>query len=957
MKQVGENIKEIFKNARGIYIRDMKGILHDPVAAIVVLGLIVLPSLYAWVNIIACWDPYGNTSGINVAVVNLDQGVELNGEYINAGDSIVGNLRENHSIGWQFVDMDDAEYGLTHSRYYAMLEIPENFSAQLVDVLNGDLKKPEIIYRVNEKSNAIAPKITDTGAKTVTNQVTQSIIEVVDQAAFSVGNEVGDTMDSNKDKITQLRDIIVAVNQNFNDIEAGMTDAQQGLITVNELLLAVSDSLPSIKNGMADLEDFSARGNEMLNEAEAIKIQSVDYLDGKFEEVLALNDQLQSFVGEAQSETADIQKLQDKIPDIQEVAGKLQGALGEFIAILGKYEDKGVDYDKIITQMEQADQVLAQMSQALEVIKNDPEEVKRVLLLAYTTSGKAIDNQLKNLEDISTAAQEDLSITLPAVLDMIEQSAQNGISGDIDHEMLIQELTNEQRQLLPYRAKYPQMSIDALYDDLSMALQSAQAGDDSAALLGYLNTTVADSAVIRSEIPDQQLRTDAEIATAQAKLQEAQRVNQDNLIRVEAMTPEEIAANFQQLQDELTNLQGMVSEAEGLVKKLQDKGITVGAIISELQVIDHELSNARSMLTRLDGTMTDGLQLADEAIALVQTTGQEVEKAIADMRGAYNERWDAAVEGMLGDLKGSLNELDHVLVNANDALPKLDELMIQGTEASEKSQQLLDEVNVKLPQARADIAKASSAMSKLTDENLEFLIGVLGSDADAMSDYFSGPVELKEERLYHLDNYGSAMTPFYTVLALWVGCLLLSAMLTVEAEPLVVGQKLRMVEIYFGKMMTFMTLTLLQSLVVALGDKYLLGVTVTNLPLFIAFCLFTSVVFTLIVYTIVSLLETIGKAICVVLLVLQLAGAGGTFPVEVMPMFYQVMQPYLPFTYAIGALREAISGPMLDNVLLDFGMLCLFGAIGLLLGLTLKKPLHPLISWFMRKFKESSISE
>lgn len=182
-------------------------------------------------------------------------------------------------------------------------------------------------------------------------------------------------------------------------------------------------------------------------------------------------------------------------------------------------------------------------------------------------------------------------------------------------------------------------------------------------------------------------------------------------------------------------------------------------------------------------------------------------------------------------------------------------------------------------------------------------------------------------------------------------------MLSVEAEPLVPGKKLRLVEVYFGKMMTFMLLTMLQSLVVALGDKYVLGIMVTNLPLFLVSCLFTSFIFTLIVYTLVSLLETIGKAICVVFLVLQLAGAGGTFPVEVMPQFYQVMQPYLPFTYAIGALREAVAGPLWDNVAHDYVVLLGFGLLFLAIGLLLKKPLHPLISWFMKKFKSSCISE
>ena len=107
----------------------------------------------------------------------------------------------------------------------------------------------------------------------------------------------------------------------------------------------------------------------------------------------------------------------------------------------------------------------------------------------------------------------------------------------------------------------------------------------------------------------------------------------------------------------------------------------------------------------------------------------------------------------------------------------------------------------------------------------------------------------------------------------------------------------------------------------------------------------------------VSVLGNVGKAVCVILLVFQIAGAGGTFPVEVMPKFYQVLQPYLPFTYAIGAMREAISGPVAENLLFDFWHLLLFGLLGLAIGVLLKKPVRPLLEWFNAKFKESGLSE
>ena len=201
------------------------------------------------------------------------------------------------------------------------------------------------------------------------------------------------------------------------------------------------------------------------------------------------------------------------------------------------------------------------------------------------------------------------------------------------------------------------------------------------------------------------------------------------------------------------------------------------------------------------------------------------------------------------------------------------------------------------------------------------------------------------------------MAPFYTILALWVGCLLLSALLTTEALPVLPNRENTVMEEYFGKMLTFLTLSIGQAMIVSLGDKFLLGVTVSSLKIFLGFSIITAIVFVLLVYSLVSVFGSIGKAMAVVLLVLQIAGSGGTYPVEVMPKFYQVIQPYLPFTYAIGAMREAISGPVPENLIYDFWHLILFGGFGLLVGIMLKQIVRPLLEKFNKKFRESGLGE
>ncbi len=140
------------KKAFKIFLRDLRNIVKHPAALIIVIGLSFIPSLYAWINIKACWDPYANTGNLPIAVVNKDEGMMVKGKYTNVGDGIVKNLKTNKKIGWVFVDEWQGNYGLNEGKYYALIEIPSNFTRGLTSLTTTDPQKPNIIYRVNEKA-------------------------------------------------------------------------------------------------------------------------------------------------------------------------------------------------------------------------------------------------------------------------------------------------------------------------------------------------------------------------------------------------------------------------------------------------------------------------------------------------------------------------------------------------------------------------------------------------------------------------------------------------------------------------------------------------------------------------------------------------------------------------------------------------------------------------------------
>ena len=236
------------KNIIKIFIRDIKSIIKNWVALIIILGLMILPSLYAWFNIRASWDPYGNTGGIKVAIVNNDKGGNLQDKFINVGDELVTKLKENSNLGWEFVSEEEGNNGVHKGKYYATIIIPEEFTSETLSIINNNIKRPTLIYRVNEKSNAIAPKITDKGITTIKSQVDSNIIETVDGLIFMVFNEMGESIEGSKDKILKLINGVIDLNNKVPEIENIINEIYNGSSSAENLISKAKENLPLLQD-------------------------------------------------------------------------------------------------------------------------------------------------------------------------------------------------------------------------------------------------------------------------------------------------------------------------------------------------------------------------------------------------------------------------------------------------------------------------------------------------------------------------------------------------------------------------------------------------------------------------------------------------------------------------------------------------------------------------------------
>ena len=207
-------MKQIFE----IFKSDIKEIFRKVSTWIVILGLIFLPSMYAWPNILASWDPYSHTNNIKVAVISEDEGATVEGKNINLGENLITNLKGNKNLNWQFVSSkQQAEDGVKIGDYYASIVIPKSFSSDITSITRGELKKATIEYTVNEKINAISPKITNSGASALANNIAKNFVEVANGVIFEKLHDAGIKLEENLPTIEQVKGKINHLNDNFTN--------------------------------------------------------------------------------------------------------------------------------------------------------------------------------------------------------------------------------------------------------------------------------------------------------------------------------------------------------------------------------------------------------------------------------------------------------------------------------------------------------------------------------------------------------------------------------------------------------------------------------------------------------------------------------------------------------------------------------------------------------------------
>src|SRR5690625_834582 len=709
------------KNIWNIYKLDLKNIVTNFVVAILIGGLVILPSLYAWLNIKASWDPYAQTDQIPIGVVNEDVGAVIRDKQVNVGDELVETLKENTDFNWNFVNrqtaIDEVEYG----NYYAVIVVPSNFSETLGTVITDQPTKAEIEYYVNEKINAVAPKITDKGASVIVEQISSQFISTVNGIIFEMFNDIG------------------------IELEANLPDIQQ----FEEYIFTIEKELPSIHQLLTETKDDANKADEIMNKANKLMPEAKEMVSSGISTV----DSIVALLDEAE------QSLHNLAPKINE-------------------------------ELETIQSTFANLQQKLE-----------------TLDQLSVDEQIQKINDLNAQLNDSIQY--------------------------LDEMENTLKQI--------QESMEVENNDMQYVIEEIEA------LKGLFTT----------------------------------------------------------MQTELTT----ISEY----------------LINNEESINENLEHVKGSIT------TENLD------TFVKTYKEKIEPAVLN-EVAKGKKKIQQTKNMLNEVSGTIPEIERLLESTSTHL--------------HEGQGMLDSVLNQFPYVHDKVKEVANEIRRIqSDADVHDIIQLLQNDPEKERGFFAEPVVLNKNEIFPIPNYGTGMTPFYTVLALWVGALLLISLLSTDVSDI---SNLHSREVYIGRLLTFMTIGLLQTFIVTSGDILLVGVSVSSPIWFILFGLFISLIFMTIVYTVVSVFGDVGKAIAIVLLVLQISSSGGTYPVVLLPGFFQAINPFLPFTYAVDLMREAVGGIIWGRALKDILILLLFGCIFITGGIFLKGPINKQMNKLM-KSKDSRL--
>ena len=379
------------------------------------------------------------------------------------------------------------------------------------------------------------------------------------------------------------------------------------------------------------------------------------------------------------------------------------------------------------------------------------------------------------------------------------------------------------------------------------------------------------------------------------------------------------------LKSDLEGLLALFPESKDSASVMALRAV-LSAMISDVDTLTNALSNPTAIPAIMDELKKmSQTSLSDSVNSLISTIDRTID----------------LMEPLMKSMSSMLNGMSPVLDSADNTVSELDSSLLQMQAVFRGAADKID-----------DIIKRVEEVSE--GDRLALLIDLLGGDPEAYAKFFSSLVEVEVEEVYSVASYGAAMAPFYSVLAIWVGGVILVSILKTHIDRKKYPEATE-AQAFFGRFLLFFLIGQMQAAVIVAGDIFLLGCQPVHPWMMWFSAAVTSFVFVLLIYALTISFGDVGKAIVVVVMVLQIAGSSGSYPIEILPPVFGKIYRFFPFPHAINAMREALCGTYRHDFAFYLAYLLIFAAVGLAIGLLIRKPFLGMNRFVSEKIEETEV--
>lgn len=946
--------------------KEFQKIWANKLLFVTVIVAMCLPILYASIFLKSIWDPYGRINHLPVAVVNLDQPTTLEGNKVDVGDRLVKELKSNDDLDWHFVSAKKAQEGLKDRKYYMIVKIPKNFSENAASVLDTDPEKMDLTYETNGGLNFLGEVISENAMTQLKAQVSESVTKSYADVIIKMVKTVGDGMEQAADGATKLADGSKQVADGIATVQGKVPELSSGVKQLDDGGKQLADGVKQYTDGAGQAakgSDQLAAGLQQLNGKVPTLVGGVNQLadGGK-----ALNTGVNQYTAGVKQVYLGSNQLVDglkvlsyKVPGLVDGVNKLVGGGNQFVDGLNAYT-AGVAQasdgsSQLATGLQTMQGQLPALANGINQLAEGSKQLADQLQAGTSQFGEEQATQLRSYVNGVQQYINTINAVLPTLnnlpLDQLGQLKGQFVTVQADLQSAGASLAAAGQTLQTSPAQVASNVVSQLPTDANgnvtvpaqqlaqligqqVGANNQQIGAQVTAAgnsLQNVGATLTQVGQLMNNLPSVDTSKIGELSTATSQLAANtdqataglnKLINGTLTVKKEAVPgAEKIAGGLAQVQSQLPTLNGGVSQLVDGSKALDSGLATLNSKSGELTGGANQIVGGMKAMQSQLPTLTDGVkQLVaggsqlNGGLNLLNAKSAELGSGSGQLSAGLNQ-----MQGQLPALASGANQLADGSKQLNAGMKKLTANSAKLNSGASQLSDGLNTLNGQIPALADGVNKLADGSTQVKDGNKE-LADKLGEASDKLTDVkltnntakmIAAPTKTKQEKYSDVPNYGHALAPYFMSVSLFVGCLVFNFVYPIRK---IADRKNSNATQWFMSKLTVGFITSSMMALIIGTVMRMIGLEVAQPMNFYMTLLVTAWLFMFMIMFLAMSFDNPGRFIAVLFLVMQLGSSGGVFPMPLISKFYNVLNPFMPMTYSIYSLRQAISTGLGDEL-------------------------------------------